>query len=273
MRPMRQVAVAAVRCLLPSRLRQTIRVYRRLAETAEVPELMEVPPGRQILVLAPHMDDEVIGCGGTLAKHAIRGCNIVVVVLTDGSLGDPVLESTSTSEPVRLEARGILKEIRKKESRAAAKCLGVQEVQFLDFPDCSLANTQGAREAVARIVADYRPDVLYVPFVTDRHPDHRALADIVASLAVNWPELLVAGYEVWSPLHANCMVDITAQLDRKLKALNCFSSQLQHNYYHHTVLGLNAFRSMYHLQGQGYAEAFFAVPARLFAVIANAVRR
>lgn len=262
-------ARALRRWLLPRRLRETFGAFRHLG--AEVPELIEVPAGHRVLVLAPHMDDEVIGCGGTLAKHADRGCAITIAVLTDGCLGDPVAEATPMPETARAEARRALTEIRKQESRAAAKCLGVDEVRFLDFPDGGLAAAPGAREAVEQVVAECRPDVLYAPFITDRQSDHRAAADLTAALAPRWPDLLVVGYEVWSPLHATWMVDITAQADRKRQALECFRSQLAHNDYRHTALGLNAFRTMY-LGGLGFAEAFFAASARLYAALAAAVR-
>jgi LmbE family N-acetylglucosaminyl deacetylase len=264
------VAKAVARRLLSPRLREEIEVYRRLAPG--IPELVEVPPGHRVLVLAPHMDDEVIGCGGTLAKHADNGCAITVAVLTDGGLGDPVMEATPMPPTVRAQARRALTELRKEESRAAARCLGVKGLHFLDFPDGELAEAPGAREAVARVVADCGPDVLYAPFVTDRQKDHRATADLVAALAPRWPDLLVLGYEVWSPLHATWMVDITAQSGRKREALDCFTSQLPHNDYRHTALGLNAFRSMYHLAGQGFAEAFFAAPARAYADLVAAAR-
>lgn len=261
------------RHLLGPHLREVVQIYRYLGTTIDIPELVEVPLGQRILVLAPHMDDEVIGCGGTLAKHADKGCEITVAVLTDGSLGDPESEAQQMLDTARAEARKKLTDLRRKESLAAAKCLGVQQIRFFDFPDGRLVNTPDALMAVTQLISDYLPDVLYSPSFHDQHTDHRAVGSIVAAVASRWPDLLVANYEVWSPIHANWIVDITNQINRKREALNCFSSQLWHNDYHHTIFGLNAFRTIYHLHGHGYAEAFFAVPARVFADIANTIRR
>lgn len=258
----------ARRCL-PSPVRGAIQLYRRVGD--EAPALIDLPPGDRVLVLAPHMDDEVIGCGGTLVKHAERGCAITVAVLTDGSLGDPVAEAKAMPQAARDEMRKVLSEVRKNESRAAARVLGVEEVRFLGFIDGGLAQAPGAQETVQRLVADCRPDMLYAPFVTDRHPDHRATASLAAVLGRRWPDLLIVGYEVWSPLScATWMVDITAQVERKRQALECYASQLVHNDYRHTSLGLNAYRTMF-LGGRGFVEAFFAVPARAYAVMARAV--
>lgn len=225
------------------------------------------------MVLAPHMDDEVIGCGGTMVKHADRGCAITVAILTDGSLGDPVAEATPMSPEVRTEVNRTLTEIRKDESRAAAKVLGVEDIRFLDLPDGGLSGAPGAGQVVAELVAEVHPDVLYAPFVTDRQVDHRAVAELIAGLARRWPDLPVLGYEVWSPLHATCLVDITHQADRKRQALDCFPSQLAHNDYRHTALGLNAFRTIHHLGGRGFAEAFFAAPARVHATLVEILDR
>lgn len=271
MMSVRQIVRPIARRLLPPRMKEAIRLYRKLDAALDIPELLEIPPGNRVLVLAPHMDDEVIGCGGTLAKHVNKGCEVTVAILTDGSLGDPVSEALQLQKTARSEARTKLSELRKNESRAAAKCLGVQDIQFLDFPDGSLGNALGAREAVAALIADRRPEVLYIPFITERHKDHRAAAELAVALASNLPDLLVVSYAVWNPLHATLMIDITAQIDQKHEALNCFSSQLRHNDYRHATLGLNAFWSMYHLNGRGFAEAFFAVPVRIFADIATAV--
>jgi len=268
---MRRLTRGVIRRLLPPRLREAFAAYRGLP--ADVPVLTEVPPGERVLVLAPHMDDEVIGCGGTLVKHAERGCALAVAILTDGALGDPAAEAAPMPEEARRESRRALCEIRREESRAAAKVLGVEELVFLDCPDGGLTGSPTARVAVERLVGEYRPDVLYAPFVTDAHPDHRAAARLVAGLASRRPELLVAAYEVWTPLHPTCLVDITAQAERKTEALACFQSQLSHNDFRHTALGLNAYRSMFHLSGRGFAEAFFAAPARVHAALAEMLDR
>src|SRR5881275_2502629 len=89
--------------------------------------------GERLLVLAPHPDDEVIGCGGLVALHLREGRKVRVVVVTDGGqAGDPAA--------------------RQGESRAALASLGDAEVQFLNFPDRQLAESSGFDAAVRDIL-------------------------------------------------------------------------------------------------------------------------
>src|ERR1700690_2675544 len=82
-----------------------------------------------VLVLAPHMDDEVIGCGGTLAKHIARGASVTVAYLTDGA-GGGVAEPGST-----------LRATRKREAHLALSALGIPHCHFLDAADGHLSST------------------------------------------------------------------------------------------------------------------------------------
>src|SRR3990170_3703757 len=62
-------------------------------ETQLVPPPLDRPPGSRILVLAPHMDDEALGCGGSLHRHVLAGESVTVAYLTDGRKGDPALNA------------------------------------------------------------------------------------------------------------------------------------------------------------------------------------
>ena len=84
---------------------------------------------KNILVVAPHADDEVIGCGGIIAKYAKRGYNVYVAIMTNAHLGAPELFSADMITKVR------------KESKMAHKILGVKETFFYDFPAPKLDTT------------------------------------------------------------------------------------------------------------------------------------
>src|ERR1043166_7647856 len=83
------------------------------------------PQGKKIVVLAPHMDDEVIGCGGTLCKHVRNGAEVIVVYMTDGRYGSTALQRLKGEERKRRERELI--EVRKREARLAMETLGVKE--------------------------------------------------------------------------------------------------------------------------------------------------
>src|SRR2546426_12131813 len=73
--------------LLPDNVRSSLRVYLSLIRPDDAPELITSFRERRVLVLAPHMDDEVLGCGGTLLQHARVGAQLTIVYLTDGRKG------------------------------------------------------------------------------------------------------------------------------------------------------------------------------------------
>ena len=92
----------AYRLLAPTGMRNALALHKLWLDREPWPELVELPPGREILVLAPHFDDEAIGPGGTLVKHARAGHRITVAFMTDGRRGDPLVNAVEpAAEPVR----------------------------------------------------------------------------------------------------------------------------------------------------------------------------
>jgi len=107
--------------------------------------------------------------------------------------------------------------------------------------------------------------VVYLPFPTDRHPDHVETARIFSAAVRGTANgCQVYAYEVWSPLYPNCMVDIGGVVEIKRQALLQFATQVADNDFVHSILGLNAYRAAFHLESKGYAEAFFRCSPRDF---------
>jgi LmbE family N-acetylglucosaminyl deacetylase len=219
-------------------LLQTAKVFNRST-------LIWEPADETVLVLAPHMDDEVIGCGGTIAKHTARGANVTVVFLTDGGAVSSTLTETRTQEAHR-----------------ALAVLGIQNSLFLGAADGHLSSTPSLVDAVRALLVKNRFDLVYLPSFLEEHADHRATSQILADAAsgtnVN-PQCLA--YEVWTPLFPNCLVSIDETLEIKRSALSHYRSQLSDVDYEHTQFGLNAYRSAAFLGGRcRYAEAFCSLP-------------
>jgi LmbE family N-acetylglucosaminyl deacetylase len=224
-------------------LLQTAKVFNRST-------LIWEPSDEKVLVLAPHMDDEVIGCGGTLAKHVARGAHVTVAFLTDGGAGSAVLDASRSSTT--------LTETRTREAQRALATLGIQSSVFLGAEDGHLTSAPPLVNALRALLVRHRFDLVYLPFFLEEHPDHRAASQILLDAAhgadVN-PQCLA--YEVWTPLFPNCLVNIDETLELKRAALNHYRSQLSDVDYAHTQFGLNAYRSAALLGGQcRYAEAF-----------------
>ncbi|HEX5050379.1 MAG TPA: PIG-L deacetylase family protein [Planctomycetota bacterium] len=209
----------------------------------------DVPHGR-VLVFAPHPDDEVAGPGGVLALHRRGGDPVRVVVTTDGTTGDPDGRY----------APAAYAELRRDESRAGLREVAVDDVCFWGFADsCELSEAdleRGVQLAVEEL-ARWQPDVVYLPWALEGHPDHHAL-HVVVTRAIDRAQWrgLALGYEVWNAMVPDVVVDVTSVMDQKRRAMLAHGSQIAYVTYEHCLAGLNAYRSLVHQRGRGYAEAF-----------------
>jgi LmbE family N-acetylglucosaminyl deacetylase len=108
--------------------------------------------------------------------------------------------------------------------------------------------------------------------MTDYHRDHWATNRILRKALDRLKgDILIRGYEVWTPLPANRMVDISSTVEIKRKAIAVFVSQTRLVDYARTILGLNQYRSMMHLHGQGFAEAFLENTAEEYRRLFDAI--
>ncbi len=204
-----------------------------------------------VLVLAPHPDDESIGCGGTLCRHTGKGDRVVVVFLTSGELGLKHLP--------REQAWAI----REREAKAAARILGLAGVEFLRQPDWSVGDQVAeAARALCPILKREEARLIYLPHPNEWHPDHRAALSVLraALRRCRLPARELRAYEVWTPLSEYDHVeDITALMPRKLRALRAYRSQLGEFNYERAVRGLSQFRGELAAKCR-YAEVFQALP-------------
>ncbi len=204
-----------------------------LPESEAIPYEAQDLRGERLLVLAPHPDDEVIGCGGLVALHLRDGRQVRAVIVTNGAEAG--------------EAK-----IREEESRRGLRILGNVEAEFLHFPDRRLADELDALKTRLReMLAAFKPDLIAVPSPVEIHPDHAALARAFCELIQSDESLFaalavarVAFYEVSYPIRPNTLIDITAVADRKYAAIGAHQSQLGLRDYVSYARGLNSYRAM-----------------------------
>lgn len=201
-------------------------------------------PARAVLVLAPHPDDEVFGCGGAIAQHVKSGHPVCVVILTDGALYADA-------------------NVRQRESIAAAQLLGYGKPEFWGLPDGGLHYADELAQRLADKIAQCGADLVYAPSPLEYHPDHRQ-AQLLATEAVrrSTPGLRLAFYEVGAPLRPNVLLDISTVMDTKEAAMRCFVSQLEHQNYLGHIQALNQFRTYTLSKNVLAAEAFWLSSAQ-----------
>jgi LmbE family N-acetylglucosaminyl deacetylase len=212
-------------------------------DSCTLPKLLDLDQAQRVLVFAPHPDDETLGCGGTLARLAAR-CPVKVVLVTDGGGGGGLPDCSAS--------------IRQEEFALAIKTLGISDCFFMNQPDGAFT-ADAAFEALAmQLMRDYRPNWVFLPSPLDYHRDHVRITASLAPLCLcveSVSQLLF--YEIWAPVPATHVVDITEQWPVKLKALGQHKTAMACGDYERAFDGLNRYRSLY-LEGRSkWAEAFW----------------
>lgn len=179
------------------------------------------------LVIAPHLDDETLGAGATIARLASEGTEVHVAVVTAGH--PPLFQRERAMEIVE-------------EAKAAHAVLGVTRSHFLDLPAVQLDGLPHhvLNRAIGEVVWSVAPDVLFLPFPGDIHLDHQLVAAsalVAARPQGRFPRAVYA-YETLSETNWNApylaptftpnhFVEVTAHLETKLDAMRRYRSQLR----------------------------------------------
>lgn len=215
----------------------------------------------KILIVAPHPDDEVLGCGGIINKYAKKGKEVYVVVITRGT---PKMYAEDRIENVRNEAL------------AAHKLLGVNETVFFDFhaPELDITSQAAISGKISSIIKQFEIDTLFIPHRGDIHSDHRVVynASIVSGRPVGSSTVKrIYAYETLSETEwaapfgddafiPTYFVNVKNSFDNKLQAMSCFKSQLKefpNSRSLETIEALAKFRGA--TVGAERAEAFMTV--------------
>ncbi|EDN72992.1 LmbE-like protein [Beggiatoa sp. SS] len=191
-------------------------------------------PTGHVLVLAPHPDDEVFGCGGAIMQHLAQENSVSVIIATDGS--------AATTHPDQESLLNYIK-TRQQESYHAAQILGYGNPDFLGITDRTLECSEALIQQLFDYIQDKQITQVYAPSVMEIHPDHYTLALIAVEAVRRCGESVsLAMYEIGAPLHPNVLLDITRFFKRKQEAMACFVSQLAIQEYDRHIEGLNSYR-------------------------------
>lgn len=228
--------------IVNKRVRQALRAL----EQCPLPQPLDLTLARKVLVFSPHPDDETLGCGGTLARLA-QICPVKVVLVTDGS-GAGGLPAGAGA-------------VRQTEFVKALAVLGVNDSIQLNQPDGLFEGGAELAVVVKKLLEDYQPDWVFLPSPLDYHRDHVRMAAFLEPLcrgATSVKQLLF--YEIWAPVPATHVVDITDHANLKQAALAEHATAMACGDYQRAVDGLNRYRGLYLGQNR-LAEAFWVEPA------------
>jgi len=209
---------------------------------------IEPPAGKRILVLAPHPDDELLGCGGTLAAALTNDptTEVFVLYLTDGEQG-----GTSTA------GAGQIARLRRDEASRGRVVLGIGHAAYASFPDGGLEVGTDEIAYVSETLDRFHPEIVMVPPPLDPHPDHRATAAILAQALQrsSMAQTSVWIYEVQPCFPMNALVRIDTAEAAKARSLAEHRSQGADRLVA-AGRGIAACRAHYAPAGWRYAEAF-----------------
>jgi LmbE family N-acetylglucosaminyl deacetylase len=209
----------------------------------------------KVLVFAAHPDDELLGVGATLARHAAAGDDVVCVVVSEGASS-----RYPSGADEELRAAG----------RAAAAILGTRELRFLGLRDQYLDDLPIIEiiRPLEKIVAEIRPDVVYTHHWGDLNRDHRVVGEAAAvacrPVAAGAPRRLLCfeipsstEWNVAAPFQPTSFVDVGATIEKKLAAMACYTTEVRPHPHPRALESLRA-RAAYWGQhcGVAYAEPF-----------------
>ncbi len=219
----------------------------------------------KILVVAAHPDDEVLGCGGTVAGYVRKGFEAYLLHMTEGVKGRYSKDLWNSPE-VRNEIMNL-----KKETEKAAKIIGFRKIFNCSFDDQYLDNYPFVEivKCVERIIKSVNPSIIFTHSIEDLNLDHVVTARAVITAARPFTGVReIYSFEIpsstdWNPagnFSPNVFFDITPFMDVKIKALQAYSSEMRKFSHPRSVEGIRSLARIRGMQSSfEYAEGFTLV--------------
>jgi len=189
---------------------------------------------KNILIIAAHPDDEVLGCGGTILLYKKKGFNIHVAFMTDG-------ENSRQSNDNQVSLHDISS--RRESAEKCLKILGVDSCSFHNLPDNEMDSVSllEVTKYIEKLIAEHNPSIIFTHHIGDVNIDHQICYKAV--LTATRPQKpfsvkTVLSFEIPSStewqfvssklsFNPNIFIDISDFFDKKIEALNCYSSELR----------------------------------------------
>lgn len=227
----------------------------------------------KILVLSPHPDDDVFGCGGTIIKHIKNGDKVNILYFCDGSHGTKGGKRDLS-----------LIKTRQQETKKSVQIMGVNNdnLVFWNNEDGKLTDNKTTVDKLSELIKKIKPQIIYLPSILDDNSDHRAVnkifyktfcvdsgqarmtgGDCFANTRNDDKNLLIAMYEIWTPILPNRIINITNVVGIKKLSMSAHKSQLVCRDYNEAILAHNKYRATIN-NISGFAESFFVCSSKIY---------
>jgi len=217
-----------------------------------------------ILVVAAHPDDEILGCGGTIARHAQAGDHVSILILGEGV--------TSRYKNREISNKQKLQDL-KIQARDASRIIGAKKIFFSDFPDNSFDSVSILKiiKEIERIKNIVRPNIVYTHHYGDLNIDHKITYEAVLTASRPFKNETVkeiysfavpsstewAGIDRKTYFIPDKFVDISKTIDKKIEALKCYKGEMREYPHPRSIKGVKIFAGKYGLEvGLKYSEPF-----------------
>ena len=236
-------------------------VFGRFREKYRL-KILSRPRSGRVLVLAPHPDDDVFGCGGSIAMHAKQEDQVKIIYFA-GINKTKELKNLRTKEQAE---RQKMLSTRGREAQEATKVLKVSDIEFWGLRENKFVADKRNVERLKKVIKEYKPEIIYCPSFTDTNPDHyevgKMLYLIMSDVKCQMSDVKILLYEVWTPIFVNRLIKIDSVIKQKKAAILCHQSQLKDRSYSDAILGLNKYRAGMFNAGK-YAEGFWEMDGEL----------
>lgn len=213
---------------------------------------------KNVLVIAPHPDDEIIGCGGTLVKLQNDNAKITILYLTNGS----------TIGVLSDYPEGTKGQIRFDEAKNVSQLLKVNNLIYWDYNQLDAGKSQEKINKLKNIITEIKPNLIFVPFIKDRHAEHVAANKLLIEalkLSNLEPESIkILSYEVWGLVPPKTYSIIDHEFELKERMLMEYRTGMKDTDYLAFCESLNFSHSREILNKNGFVETFFDQTSREF---------